>query len=172
MSRSAPVLLSSRRLQLPGKIHGVESMFAIYTATDVPLISYSYLQHHPILRAQNIHAAPRSALNLRSANGSPTEILGFISLDIMIGEITSTVDCFVPPRLGADVILLYNTIRALLDLYSQTFPFKDSSCISSATLRSYPTPTCYRTALVDDANLIEVYVQCMQIHMCPQDLRR
>lgn len=53
-------------------------MLTIDIATDVPLISHNFLQRHPTLKDRTVHDVPRSALDIRSANGSSMEILGSV----------------------------------------------------------------------------------------------
>lgn len=144
LARPTPLSLSSSRFRVHGKLHGVSGvMLTIDTATDVPLISHAYLQPQPILHNRSLMGASCSALELRSANASPLEILGLLSLDLLIGDLTQQIECFVP-SLGPDTILLRDNIlsafRALLDWDSQTLSPKTSSSISSVNRRGLSPP--------------------------------
>ena len=165
-ARPLPISLSSRRLRVPGKIENVpEPSLTIDTATDVPLVSCNYLQHHPVLRNRKIHKVPQDAVQLRSANGSRMQILGFVSFDLTLGSHTRRVECFVTPSLGPDGVLLNNELLALfegvLDWQAQTLSFKNATETIPATHRHDGSleSTCSRIAIVNDATPVRAYTR-------------
>lgn len=156
-----------RRVRVMGKLHGVSNgpVLTVDTATDVPL--YPVLIHNAI-QSSNIGLYlifPGPVWAFRKANGLPMEILGCISFDFTLGELTQPIECIIVPSLGPDTILFNSTIlsasRALLDWDSKTLTYKEhSSCILSMTHRSHCrfTQTYCRIDLIDNATPIEVYV--------------
>ena len=56
-------------------------------------------------------AVPPKAINLRSADGSQLEILGYIRLMRTLGDIILPVDALVSPKLKPDKMLLDNSTR-------------------------------------------------------------
>ena len=49
---------------------------------------------------------------LRAANGSPIQVLGFVTLRITLGDVSRSVDALVIPSLGPDQLLLDNATMA------------------------------------------------------------
>ena len=77
---------SSHRVDVWGRIGGFEVPgVTVDTASDNPCVAFSFVERHPILKNEPIHAIPPAALTLKAANGSVMEILGFIRFDLQLG---------------------------------------------------------------------------------------
>ena len=62
------------------------------------------------MKDTRIFAVPPGAINLSSADGSPLKSLGYVRLQLTLGDITLPVEALVLPYLGPDIKLLDNTI--------------------------------------------------------------
>ena len=71
---------------------------------------------------------PPGAINLSSADGSPLKILGYVRFQLTLGDITLPVEALVLPSLGADIMLLDDTIMGafggVLDWSTEQLSFK------------------------------------------------
>ena len=73
---------------------------------------------------------PPGAISLRSADGSPLQILGYIRFTLKLGNKSLPVEALVLPHLGPDIMLLDNSIMksfgAKLDWLTECLSFQDS----------------------------------------------
>ena len=78
-------------------------------------------------------------MSLRAANGSPLEVLRFVSMQITLGEISRLVDALVIPSLGPDQLLLDNATMsrfgAVLDWKHQWLRFLSTKSFIPAVHR-------------------------------------
>lgn len=121
---------SSRRVRVDGSVEGYAVNVTVDTATDVSVVSLSWLKSHPSLRSTTLNPVPPSAVSLRAANGLPIHVLGFIAFPLTLGGITCTVNALVVPSLGPDSLLLDNNVMsefgAVLDWDHQTLSFSST----------------------------------------------
>ena len=122
----------STRVRIPGVLEGdnIEHQLTIDSATDIPYISKTFIDKHEKLRQKRIFPVPPGAISLRSADGSPLEILGYIRFTLELSNKSLPVEALVLPHLGPDVMLLDNSIMksigAKLDWTTERLSFQDS----------------------------------------------
>ena len=122
----------STRVRIPGVLEedNIEHQLTIDSATDIPCISKTFIDKHEKLRQKCIFPIPPGAISLRSADGSPLQILGYIRFTLKLGNKSSPVEALVLPHLGPDVMLLDNSIMksfgAKLDWSTECLSFQDS----------------------------------------------
>lgn len=131
---------SSKRVRIPAVINGEKvDDVTVDTATDVPCISAEFIRRHSMLRDHNILPVPPHAINLRSADGSPLSVAGYMRFMLTLGETTLPVEAFVLPSLGPDKLLLDNSIMgafgAILDWHTETMSFRDNNTTIQASHR-------------------------------------
>ena len=70
----------STRVRIPGVLEddNIEHQLTIDSATKIPCISNTFIDNHEKLRQKRIFPVPPGAISLRSADGSPLEILGCV----------------------------------------------------------------------------------------------
>ena len=123
---------SSTRVRIPGVLEedNIEHQLTIDSATDIPCISKTFIDKHEKLRQKCIFPIPPGAISLRSADGSPLQILGYIRFTLKLGNKSLPVEVLVLPHLGPDVMLLDNSIMksfgAKLDWSTECLSFQDS----------------------------------------------
>ena len=111
---AANACLSSHRLHICGRNGGFEvPRVTVDTTIDVPCVAFSFVNRHPVLKNEPIHAIPPAVLTLKAANGSLMEILGFIRFDSQLRDVTRPVEALVISSLGPDDILLDNSVMSL-----------------------------------------------------------
>ena len=101
----------------------------IDTATNVPCMSFHFVQTHPTMKDTQIFAVPPGAIKLSSADGSPLKILGYVRFQLSLGDITLPVEALVLPSLGPDIMLLDTIMGAfggVLDWSTEQLSFKTS----------------------------------------------
>ena len=122
----------STRVRIPGVLEGdnIEHQLTIDSATDIPCISKTFIDNHEKLRQKRIFPVPPGAISLRSADGSPLEILGYVRFTLKLGNKSLPVEALVLPHLGSDEMLLDNSIMksfgAKLDWTTERLSFQDS----------------------------------------------
>ena len=122
----------STRVRIPGVLEedNIEHQLTIDSATDIPCISKTFIDKHEKLRQKCIFPIPPGAISLRSADGSPLQILGYIRFTLKLGNKTLPVEALVLPHLGPDIMLLDNSIMksfgAKLDWLTECLSFQDS----------------------------------------------
>ena len=122
----------STRVRIPGVLEedNIEHQLTIDSATDIPCISKTFIDKHEKLRQKCIFPIPPGAISLRSADGSPLQILGYIRFTLKLGNKSLPVEALVLPHLGPDVMLLDNSIMksfgAKLDWSTECLSFQDS----------------------------------------------
>ena len=122
----------STRVRIPGVLEedNIEHQLTIDSATDIPCISKTFIDKHEKLRQKCIFPIPPGAISLRSEDGSPLQILGYIRFTLKLGNKSLPVEALVLPHLGPDVMLLDNSIMksfgAKLDWTSECLSFQDS----------------------------------------------
>ena len=65
------------------------------TTRDEACVALSLLKNHPTLQKARLKKVSPACMSLRAANGSPLEVLGFVSMQITLGEISRLVDALV-----------------------------------------------------------------------------
>ena len=146
---------TSRRVRIPGQVNGQHvSEITVDTASDVSCVASTFLQAHSTLRNSCLKQVPPDCMSLRAANGSPIHVLGFVTLQITLGDVSRPVDALVIPSLGPDQILLDNATMArfgaVLNWKRQRLNF-----LSSKT--SIPTDHCLPSSNV--AKSLHTYVR-------------
>ena len=122
----------STRVRIPGVLEedNIEHQLTIDSATDIPCISKTFIDKHEKLRQKCIFPIPPGAISLRSADGSPLQILGYIRFTLKLGTKSLPVEALVLPHLGPDIMLLDNSITksfgAKLDWLTECLSFQDS----------------------------------------------
>ena len=122
----------STRVRIPGVLEedNIEHQLTIDSATDIPCMSKTFIDKHEKLRQKRIFPVPPGAISLRSADGSPLKILGYVRFTLKLGNKSLPVEALVLPHLGPDVILLDNSIMkffgAKLDWTTECLSFQDS----------------------------------------------
>ena len=122
----------STRIRIPGVLEGdnIEHQLPIDSATDIPCISKTFIDNHEKLRQKRIFPVPPSAISLRSADGSPLEVLGYVRFTLKLGNKSLSVEALVLPHQGPDVMLVDNSIvksiGAKLDWTAERLSFQDS----------------------------------------------
>ena len=122
----------STRIRIPGVLEedNIEHQLTIDSATDIPCISKTFIDKHKKLRQKRIFPVPPGAISLRSADGSPLKILGYVRFTQKLGNKSLPVEALVLPHLGPDVMLLDNSIMksfgAKLDWTTECLSFQDS----------------------------------------------
>ena len=122
----------STRVPIPGVLEedNIEHQLTINSATDIPCISKTFIDKHEKLRQKCIFPVPPGAISLRSADGSPLKILGYIRFTLKLGNKSLPVEALVLPHLGPDVMLLDNSIMksfgAKLNWTTECLSFQDS----------------------------------------------
>ena len=122
----------STRVRIPGVLEedNIEHQLTIDSATDIPCISKTFIDKHEKLRQKCIFPIPPGAISLRSADGSPLQILGYIRFTLKLGDKSLPVEALVLPHLGPDIMLLDNSIMksfgAKLDWLTECLSFQDS----------------------------------------------
>ena len=103
-------------------------------------MSKTFIDKHEKLRQKCIFPIPPGAISLRSADGSPLQILGYVCFTLKLGNKSLPVEALVLPHLGPDVMLLDNSImksfEAKLDSASECRSFQDSTQTIPAHVRS------------------------------------
>lgn len=93
----------------------------------LPVTSAEFLRQHPTLKNTEILAVPPNAINLRSVDESPVDILGYVRFKLTFGDITLPVEALVLPP---DKMLLDNSVMgafgASLDWNTEELPFTKS----------------------------------------------
>ena len=123
----------STRVRIPGVLEedNIEHQLTIDSATDIPCISKTFIDKHEKLRQKCIFPIPPGAISLRSADGSPLQILGYVRFTLKLGNKSLPVEALVLPHLGPDVMLLDNSIMksfgAKLDWSTECLSFQDST---------------------------------------------
>lgn len=133
--KNSPLTLSfsSKRVRAPGHVDGVSVQeLTIDTASDVTCVSTSFLERHPTLSFALMEPVPPSSrMQLRTANGGPLNVLGFISFTVKLGDVSRRVEALVVPSLGPDQILLDNDVMsrfgAVLDWNNERLTFESST---------------------------------------------
>ena len=144
-----------------------------------------FWRQHPTLKNTEMLAVPPNAINLRSADGSQLEILGYIRFNLTLGDITLPVEALVLPYLGPDKMMLDNSILgafgASLNWNTEEFSFAKPRIKVKATHRikhsTHPTHVaqCSVIAWVDNkVESVPVYLtkKCcvppheMAVHTC------
>ena len=131
-------VFSSRRVQSSGSVEDYPvPAITVDAATDVAVVSHAWLMSHPTLRSVTIQPVPPIAVTLRAANGSPSNVLGFIVFSFTLGTITHDVEALVVPSLGPDSILLDNSVMsifaAVLDWENQVLSFPSTGNYTSSS---------------------------------------
>ena len=122
----------STRARIPGVLEGdnIEHQLTIDSATDIPCISETFIDNHEKLRQKRIFPVPPGAISLRSADGSPLEILRCVRFTLKLGNKPLLVEALVLPYLGSDVMLIDNSIMksfgAKLDWTAERLSYQDS----------------------------------------------
>ena len=122
----------STRVRIPGVLEedNIEHQLTIDSATDIPCISKTFIDEHEKLRQKRIFPVPPGAISLRSADGSPLEILGYVRFTLELGNKSLPVEALVLPHLGPDVMLLDSSVMksfgAKLDWTTECLSFQDS----------------------------------------------
>ena len=122
----------STRVRIPGvlKDDNIEHQLTIDSATDIPCISKTFIDKHEKLRQKRIFPVPPGASSLRSADGSPLKILGYVRFTLKLGNKSLPVEALVLPHLGPDVMFLDNSIMksfgAKLDWTTECLSFQVS----------------------------------------------
>ena len=122
----------STRVRIPDVLEedNIEYKLTIDSATDIPCISKTFIDKHEKLRQKRIFPVPPGAISLRSADGSPLKILGYVRFTLKLGNKSLPVEALVLPYLEPDVMLLDNSIMksfgAKLDWTTQCLSFQDS----------------------------------------------
>ena len=122
----------STRVRIPGVLEedNIEHQLTIDSAMDIPCISKTFIDKHEKLRQKCIFPIPPGAISLRSADGSPLQILGYVRFTLKLGNKSLPVEALVLPHLGPDVMLLDNSIMksfgAKLDWSTECLSFQDS----------------------------------------------
>ena len=153
---------SSRRVRVCGSVDDVPvKNITVDTATDVPVVSLTWLRSHPTLSSIPLKSVPRSAVALRAANGEPINVLGFIDFPLTLGDLTRTVTALVVPSLGPDLILLENSVMsdfgAILDWENQTLSFSSTGSQIPAVHRIHdPLSLSSDTPVVDHNSHVSV----------------
>ena len=114
------LFFSPRRVQTSGSVENYPvPAITVDTDTNVSVVSHVWLMSHPTLRYVTIQPVPPTAVALRAANGSPSNVLGSVVFSLTLGTITHDVESLVVPSLGPYSILLDNsfisTFGAVLD---------------------------------------------------------
>ena len=123
----------STRVRIPGILEedNIEHQLTIDSATDIPCISKTFIDKHEKLRQKCIFPIPPGAISLRSADGSPLQILGYVRFTLKLGNKSLPVEALVLPHLGPGVMLLDNSIMksfgAKLDWSTECLSFQDST---------------------------------------------
>ena len=123
----------STRVWIPGVLEedNIEHQLTIDSATDIPCISKTFIDKHEKLRQKCIFPIPPGAISLRSADGSPLQILGYVRFTLKLGNKSLPVEALVLPHLGPDVMLLDNSIMksfgAKLDWARECLSFQNST---------------------------------------------
>ena len=97
----------------------------------------TFIDNHEKLRKKRIFPIPLGAISLRSADGTPLEVLGCIHFTLKLGNKSLPVEALVLPHLGPDAMLIDNSIiksfRAKLDWAVERLLFQDSNVKIPAT---------------------------------------
>ena len=156
----------STRVRIPGVLEedNVEHQLTIDSATDIPCISKTFIDKHEKLRQKCIFPIPPGAISLRSADGSPLQILGYVRFTLKLGNKSLPVEALVLPHLGPDVMILDNSIMkssgAKLDWARECLSFQNSTqtiparhvrssvqseycSVITQTVDTPPTPYCF-----------------------------
>ena len=129
---SYSIRFPSTRVRIPGVLEkdNIENQLTIDSATDIPCISKTFIDKHEKLRQKRIFSVPPGAISLRSADGSPLKILGYVRFTLKLGSKSLPVEALVLPHLGPDVMLLDNSIMksfgVKLDWTTECLSFQDS----------------------------------------------
>ena len=134
------VAFSSHRVHICGHVGGFEvPRVTVDTASDVPCVAFSFLKCHTVLKYEPIHDIPPAVLTLKAANASVMEILGFIRVDLQLGDVTRPVEARVISSVRPDDILLNNRVvhffGAKLDWKNQCITFHSSETTIPAVHR-------------------------------------
>ena len=104
-------VFSSRIVKTSGSVEDYPvPAITVDAATDVAVVSHAWLMSHPTLRSVTIQPVPPIAVTLRAANGSPSNVLGFIVFSFTLGTITHDVEALIAASLGPDSVLLDNSV--------------------------------------------------------------
>ena len=129
---------TSARVQVPARVNdkAVEAL-TIDSASDLPIISLKFIRSHSTLDTADIKPVPSGSLDLRSADGSPIKVVGFIRFNLTLGKKTLPVEAFVLRDLGPDNMLIDNSVmgafRGILDWETETLSFHNSDVSIKAT---------------------------------------
>ena len=109
------LFFSPRRVQTSGSVENYPvPAITVDTDTNVSVVSHVWLMSHPTLRYVTIQPVPPTAVALRAANGSPSNVLGSVVFSLTLGTITHDVEALVVPSLGPDSIILYNSVMSIV----------------------------------------------------------
>ena len=80
-----------KRVRVPARVndHPVFDI-TVDTAGDVPCVAELFVRQHPTLKGTEMLAVPPNAINLRSADGSQLENLGYIRFMLTLGDTTTS----------------------------------------------------------------------------------
>ena len=93
----------------PREMDGVSvSEITVGTVSNVACVALSFLQKQPTLCKYCLRRVPPACMSLRSANGSPWEVLGFVSVHVTLGDVCRPIDALVILSQDPDRILLDN----------------------------------------------------------------
>ena len=91
----------------------------------------TFIDKHEKLRQKCIFPIPSGAISLRSEDGSPLQILGYVRFTLKLGNKSLPVEALVLPHLGPEVMLLDNSIMksfgAKIDWSSECLSFQNST---------------------------------------------
>ena len=89
----------STRVRIPGVLEedNIEHQLTIDSATDIPCISKTFIDKHEKLRQKCIFPIPPGAISLRSADGSPLQILGYVRFTLKLGNKSLPVEIYNAP---------------------------------------------------------------------------
>ena len=78
----------STRVRIPAALGGdnQEHQFTIDFATDMPYMAQTFFRNHAKLRYNRVFLIPPGAISLRSADGTPLKILGYIRFALTLGN--------------------------------------------------------------------------------------
>ena len=153
-------------VRIPGVLEGenIEHQLTIDFATDIPRMTKTFIDNHEKLRNKRIFPIPPGAISLQTADATTLEVLGCIRYTLKLGNKSLPVEALVLPHLGADAMLIDNSVmksfRAKLDWAAERLSFQDTNVTIPATHtgRSLESKYCSVIAQTSDEQSFPVWV--------------
>ena len=163
----------STRVRIPGTLGGdnVEHQLTIDSTTDIPCIAQNFIHNHAKLRYNRVFPISPDAISLRSADGTPLKILGYIRFTLKLSNEYLLVEALVSPHLGPDAMLIDNSIMkafgAKLDWAAERLSFQDTNITIPATHTRRPIRSKYCSVTTQDSDTEDISVFVSNKYIIP-----